>query len=182
MQMQADSICPLWCTQTAAPHLVYEAARCTPSTPLASQDEELRIEGNRCTLTAAVALKAAFSLEGGDVCTPGLRQLCSGLSNRVVRSIGGKVRAEYTADSAVLDAAWCRFAASRRAALCLLQAAALTVVDADGDVQHVPLQGSFTRVLPLPGAVLVTVRPCLKKLLMAVARRLKNAPLTLARV
>ncbi len=77
---------------------------------------------------------------------------------RAVRSVNGVVRAQYSTTGTILDAAWGRFAGSRRAVLCLLQTRVLTVVSTSGDVQDVPLPAVFQRIHPLPAAVLLSVR------------------------
>lgn len=77
---------------------------------------------------------------------------------RAVRSVNGVVRAQYSTTGTILDAAWGRFAGSRRAVLCLLQTGVLTVVSTSGDVQDVPLPAVFQRIHPLPAAVLLSVR------------------------
>lgn len=76
--------------------------------------------------------------------------------SRAVRSVNGRVRAQYTTAEPLLDAAWCRFSGSQRRVLCLLQADLLTVVTAAGDVREVPLPTPFQRLHPLMSGVLLT--------------------------
>lgn len=101
--------------------LVCDAAQAPAG--LLSQDEVLEIDGTRLVkgIKAGDARLSYRAMAISGWMRPWSESRQFEVLCRAVRSVNGRVRAQYTTAEPILDAAWCRFSGSQRRVLCLLQ-------------------------------------------------------------
>ncbi|KAL3687507.1 hypothetical protein R1sor_013816 [Riccia sorocarpa] len=75
--------------------------------------------------------------------------------NKVIWSGGEQVHKQFSADTAVLQAKWCRVEAMNDPLLCILHSDCLMIYTPAGEIHAVPLQYSITSIWAVPGGLLL---------------------------